>query len=270
MIGDILRSARDVLDQSWTVRALEKVNATLAAEVTHLRAQRDELQRENSRFQQEARDARERARVAERELYEIHAPTKVEPRWTWIEYPDGEYMFGRFDEYGDPVEGQPVMRLCREGDQWLGKIRSRLDGGCPLRLFAPHGLGIEASAVFITATWVNVDELPPGDTVDLGVFSKWKKAAVEAPPVVADVAKWERHELGSWCNLVASSKPGAVLASVFPMVGDPTPYRAVVGNVPFDHETPIGAAAMAEVHLRTSGTLPAGPVDRSALPKVSP
>jgi len=201
MIGTILRGALDALDQSWTVRALEKVNAMLAAEVTHLRAQRDDLQRENSRFQQEARDARERARVAERELYEIHAPTKVEPRWTWIEYPDGEYMFGRFDEYGDPVEGMPVYRLCRDGDQWC--IR-RDDGVLPY--YALTWMGACDAAVYLTAVWAGMGQLPPGDTVDLGVFSKWTRPAVEAPPAVEPEPEgpvpggvvWKDAVLGNW------------------------------------------------------------------------
>ena len=193
MIGDILRGALDVLDQSWTVRALEKVNATLAAEVTHLRAQRDQLQRDCTRFQQEGRDARERARKAEQELYEIHAPTMVEPRWTWIEYPAGEYMFARFDEYGDPVDGQPVMRLCRRGDQWCMASDS---GDTPL--FALGWMDMSSAAAYLTSLWASMGGLPLGDTVDLGVFAKWTRPIVEAPPAIKDVPAEPEKPVVRW------------------------------------------------------------------------
>lgn len=244
----------------------------LLSERAHLRAQRDELQRDCTRFEAEARAAREELRKMRAATFDPKKSLErifVENRTLLAELAKAEQ-----DERGaDPSTEHtpaaiPSQPECEDIDE-PKTIANLLALGRPV-------IGLRVSVPFsvppIPATVTSIDTHRDGDLCtilrDDGLsVSYWPrdvyfvKPAPEEKP--AYVARWRRCQtLVAW-QLIDIAAP--LVLSTMREDAEHGQFVATAGMSSFRESFLKECAMLAEDHLRAIGLIPAGPIDRSAL-----
>ena len=258
--------------------------AAQAKELEHLRAQRDQLQRDCTRFEAEARAAREemrrlRAATFDRKVWLDRFFSRNRELMAALAKADREEQEAKAaPEQPAAIPSQPKgedipkerlpFAWRRTGSRWsLDDVHGdRM--GCiilydGLRIHAEAGSSIVAeydgdfreSDVLdyvdrVESALVASGEAKPGD---------FDRSALELESPLVYAAKWERS--GHRWVLVS----GMLIVARLEQNGTNEEFEAVVDGVIVDRHTKMKAAATAEWHARHTGLIPAGPIDRSAL-----
>lgn len=228
----------------------------LLSERAHLRAQRDELQRDCTRFEAEARAAREEVR----RLRAMHTPAAIPSQPKCEDKPTFVATWKRHDYAPWFVLITPEGRDAGMLERWpggsyafrakVGETEFYFDDGIECACHAEQ----EAQDL----GWI------PAGMVDRRVLRE--DVAPEEKP--AYVARWRRcQSVDGWFQLIETACPMTVLAYMtrVPWKGERITFRSTVGAHTFDSFNNNRCARMAESHLRSTGRLPLGPIDRSAL-----
>lgn len=245
--------------------------AAQAKELEHLRAQRDQLQRDCTRFEAEARAARE-------EMRRLRAATFDRKEWLDRFFSRNRELMAalakaeREEREAKPAPEQPaaITPPAERGDIEPETVADLLALGRPvvgLHVTVPSFMHSDRTVPRVVKDIVKLHDGTRCAVVrdDFGELLHKPENVRLAKPTpeekTAHVARWMHVRVDAW-QLVSTR---GLLATMTVNHSETDPFRAFIGTDRVDGRTAIACAGWAEDYLRRSGMLPTGPIDRSAL-----
>lgn len=272
---------------------------TLLSERAHLRAQRDELQRDCTRLEAEARAAREEVRKLRAATFDPKKSLErifVENRTLLAELAKAEQDEREAELAINPPRpevlewkrriagrnGADGWQICPASKDWIAVIDepgvdhggagvylgSLWRGSTPIEQDTFSSIAVAAAHI---GGWLRDRGWLDGIAIDMAAFAA--KPAPEQPFAIpshpkcedkpAHVARWRRCQtLVAW-QLIDIAAP--LVLSTMREDAEHGQFVATAGMSSFRESFLKECAMLAEDHLRAIGLIPAGPIDRSAL-----